>query len=64
MKFEKPVAEVTKFDVKDILTASETPDPQSDLENRVDALALEFDPTYVCNGTMRDMLGDPENCAG
>ncbi len=67
MKFEKPVAEVTKFDLKDILTGSTetTKDPaQEDLENRVGATTASFDPTYVCNGTARDMLGDPYNCAG
>lgn len=57
MKFVKPVAEVTKFALKDILT-------NSDLENRVGASVTEFDPTYECNGTVRDMGGDPENCAG
>ena len=65
MKFEKPVAEVTKFTLKDILTASdETTDPNDDLANRVGADAAMFDPTYVCNGTVRDMLGDPEDCGG
>jgi len=56
MKFEKPVVEIEKFEVVDILTASATEDP------RADAIA----PPYVdgpCSGNMSD-YGMGEGCVG
>ena len=62
MKFEKPIAEIQKFELEDVISASNTdPTNASDLYN-IDADSWADDG--ICHGDARDNGSDSPNCIG